>query len=244
MYGLIGKKIGHSFSAIYFNNKFEKENIDEEYRLFPLETIEKFPQLLDQQPDLKGLNVTIPYKSEVIKYLDNLSPEAKEMGAVNVIKFIRDGHNLKLEGYNTDAIGFEHSLVPLLNKNIKKALVLGTGGASKAVVYVLKKLGISPTLVSRSPGNGRITYNDIDQNVLKENLLIVNTTPLGMSPDIDTYAPIPYQYLTPDHICYDVVYNPQETEFMKRSAAQGAKVKNGIEMLEKQAVAAWDVWNR
>ncbi|MCH5238810.1 MAG: shikimate dehydrogenase [Muribaculaceae bacterium] len=256
-YGIIGKKLGHSFSAVYFNKKFEREGRDAKYNLFPLEDISQFPSLIEQQPDLKGLNVTIPYKQDVIKYLDKLSEEAGEIGAVNVVKIFRKDQGTSnfeknpdslikddyyLMGFNTDARGFRASLLPLLHDGIKSALVLGTGGASKAVKYILENLGIKVTLVSRNPKEGVISYSDITPEIMNQNLLIVNTTPLGMYPDVDSYAPIPYDLLTDRHICYDVVYNPETTAFMKKAAANGATVKNGLEMLEGQAIAAWDIW--
>lgn len=244
MYGLIGKKINHSFSANYFNKKFKDEGIDEVYELFPLPSIEEFPALLESHPDLKGLNVTIPYKQEVIKYLDGLSEECRQIGAVNVIKFNRKDDKLTLIGYNSDYIGFKDSLIPLITKDIKNALVLGTGGASKAVCYVLETLGINYKLVSRDPSKGDLTYSQLDKEIIENNLLIVNTTPLGMFPEIDSFPPIPYQFLTPRHVCYDLVYNPMETKFMKLSQAHGSKVKNGLEMLHLQAVGAWEIWNK
>lgn len=243
MYGLIGKKIGHSFSADFFNKKFQKEGIDESYHLFPLDSIKQFPQLLENHKDLKGLNVTIPYKIEVIPYLNILSDEAAEIGAVNVIKIENRGGEKFLSGYNSDSIGFKESLIPLLRPDIKKALVLGTGGASKAVVYALKQLGITYTNVSRTPKMGHLSYEELDSKVIKDNLLIVNTTPLGMYPDIDSFPPIPYEYITPEHVCYDLVYNPDVTTFMKKAMSQGAKATNGLEMLRLQALAAWDIWN-
>lgn len=243
MYGLIGKKIGHSFSAKFFNKKFADEGIDESYNLFPLEEIEELHDLLSSQTDLKGLNVTIPYKQEVIPFMDSLSEEAKEIGAINVIKIQREGDKISLKGYNTDSIGFRDSLIPLLRPDIKHALVLGTGGASKAVGYILSKLGIVPTFVSRKKSASAISYEDLDEKVLNSNLLIVNATPLGMFPDVNSCAPIPYHLLTKNHVCYDLVYNPQETEFLKRAAKQGAVTKNGIEMLHGQALAAWDIWS-
>ena len=243
MYGLIGKKLGHSFSADFFNKKFEKEGIDESYHLFPLESIEKFPELLDSQPELKGLNVTIPYKQEVMRYLDEIDDDAEKIGAINVIKISNKGAEKYLKGYNSDYIGFLSSLQPLLTPEIKSGLILGTGGASKAVAYALKKLGIDVTFVSRNPLPGQLSYEDLDEDIINRNLLIVNTTPLGMSPDISSYPPIPYHYLTDKHLCYDLVYNPLETEFLKRCKEQGTQVKNGLEMLYNQALAAWDIWN-
>ena len=244
MYGLIGKKLSHSFSAEFFNKKFAEEGISESYRLFPLESISLLPALLEEQKDLKGLNVTIPYKEQVIPFLTSISPEAEKIGAVNVIKINREGNEIFLEGHNSDCIGFRDSLLPLLNPEIKKALVLGTGGASKAVEYVLNKLGIEVAFVSRNPKPGNLNYHDLDKKIMEENLLIVNTTPLGMYPDIDSCPDIPYQYLTPRHVCYDLVYNPEVTEFLRRSALKGAKVKNGLEMLLLQALASWDIWQK
>lgn len=242
MYGLIGKKLGHSFSADFFNKKFKEENIDEVYRLFPLESVAFLPALIKDNPDLKGLNVTIPYKEDVISYLDEISPEAREIGAVNVMKILRHDSGIFLKGYNTDAIGFKYSLLPLLTPDIRKALVLGSGGASKAVRFVLNSLGIYVTGVSRTEKPGYITYDELNNDIIKDNLLIVNTTPLGMFPDTETCPPIPYQFLTTSHVCYDLVYNPEETLFLKKSKNAGAKIKNGLEMLWQQALAAWDIW--
>lgn len=243
MYGLIGKKLGHSFSAFFFNDKFKREGIDESYHLFPLKHIEDLPDLLAGHSDLKGLNVTIPYKQEVIRFLDSISDEAKEIGAVNVIKIENDNKGRKLCGFNTDCIGFEESLKPLLHQRVKKALILGTGGASKAVAYVLSKLNIEGKFVSRHPSDGELSYKDLDEKIIQENLLIVNTTPLGLYPDIEGCPDIPYKGITPEHICYDLIYNPEETLFMKKCKEQGATVKNGMEMLELQAKAAWHIWN-
>lgn len=244
MYGLIGKKISHSFSADFFNKKFKDEGINEHYELFPLPSIDDFPKLLAKHPDLKGLNVTIPYKQEVIKFLDSLSDDTIDIGAVNVIKIINDQGETFLKGYNSDWIGFRDSLLPLLNEDIKNALILGSGGASKAVDYTLKKLGINTTLVSRNPKDDQLGYEDLNEDIMKENLLIVNTTPLGMFPDVDDSPNIPYQFLTDRHICYDLVYNPLETQFLKKAKEHGAGIKNGIEMLNLQALAAWDIWNQ
>ena len=244
MYGLIGRKLGHSFSANFFNKKFKEENINETYRLLPLENIEKLPEILVKYPDLKGLNVTIPYKEEVIKYLSEISEEANQIGAVNVIKIVRENNLINLKGYNSDCYGFKESLVPLLRSDIKNALILGTGGASKAVAYVLNSLRINITFVSRHPKENQLSYENIDEGVLNKNLLVVNTTPLGMFPEVFDYPALPYQYLTKEHVCYDLVYNPLETEFMKRSEKYGAKVKNGLEMLKLQAIKAWEIWNK
>lgn len=240
MYGLIGKPLGHSFSASFFNDKFEKENIPEHYSLFPLDNIGQLQQLLNDHPDLKGLNVTIPYKKEVIPFLSELSEAASEIGAVNVIKFGSDG---KLSGHNTDAIGFRNSIEPLLEPHMKKALVLGTGGASLAVAYVLRSLGLQVTFVSRKSSPGMLTYSELTPEVIAENHVIVNTTPLGTWPDTDACPDIPYNLLTPAHLCHDLVYNPEITKFMRLANEYGAKVKNGLEMLKGQAVAAWEIWN-
>ena len=243
MFGLIGKKLGHSFSAFFFNDKFKREGIDESYHLFPLKHIEDLPDLLAGHSDLKGLNVTIPYKQEVIRFLDSISDEAQKIGAVNVIKIENDNKGKKLCGFNTDYIGFEESLKPLLHQGVKKALILGTGGASKSVAYVLSKLNIEGKFVSRHPSDEELSYMDLDEKIIRENLLIVNTTPLGMYPNIEGCPDIPYKGITPEHICYDLIYNPGETLFMKKCKEQGATVKNGMEMLEFQAKAAWHIWN-
>lgn len=241
MYGLIGYPLGHSFSASFFNEKFSREGIDEHYSLFPLTSIDEFPALLESHKDLKGLNVTIPYKELVIPYLTSLSKEAEEIGAVNVIKISDDGKSLV--GYNSDSIGFHDTISPLIKPHMKKALVLGTGGASHAVAYVLKKLGLEVTKVSRRPAEGMLTYSDLTPEVMATHHVIVNTTPLGMWPKVDACPDIPYQLLSPMHLCYDLVYNPDVTEFMRRASEQGATVKNGLDMLHGQAVAAWEIWN-
>lgn len=242
MYGLIGKKLSHSFSADYFNAKFKKEGIENKYSLFPLSSISEFPQFLDQHRDIEGLNVTIPYKEEIIPYLDFISDEAKQIGAVNVIKVVKENGQRRLEGYNSDCMGFRDSLVPLLRNDVSHALILGTGGASKSVAYVLKNLGIDFTFVSRSPAPGRLTYKDLDKQIIENNLLIINTTPLGTYPEIDNCPPIPYQHVTDRHIFYDLVYNPATTLFLKQAREQGATIKNGLEMLELQALGSWDIW--
>lgn len=241
MYGLIGYPLGHSFSAGFFNDKFKNEGIDEHYNLFPIEHIDVLPELLKKHPDLKGLNVTIPYKEKVIPFLAAISDDAKEIGAVNVIAVSDNGKTLK--GFNTDAIGFRESLLPLLKPEMNKALVLGTGGASKAVAYVLKKLGIEVRFVSRHEGVGYYKYEDLTPEVIAENRIIVNTTPLGMWPNTEACPDLPYSSLSDSHLCYDLVYNPEITTFMRKSAEMGATVKNGLEMLHRQALAAWDIWN-
>lgn len=240
IYGLIGKKLGHSFSADFFNQKFKLENTDAEYLNFELKSIIEIEKILSDNPNIKGLNVTIPYKESIISYLDELSASAKAVGAVNTIQFT-DG---KLIGHNTDVTGFEKSLKPLLKEYHKKALVLGTGGASKAVVYVLSKLGIPFQLVARNESDNNISYRSITSNIINEHLLIINTTPLGMWPDTDSSPDIPYQILEQKHLLYDLVYNPEETLFLKKGQSRGAHIKNGKEMLELQALAAWKIWGK
>ncbi len=244
LYGLIGYPLSHSFSKRHFSNKFEVEGIaDSNYELFPLETIEDFKALLLAQPDLVGLNITIPYKQAIFPYLDEIETEAAEVGAVNTIKF----QNGKLKGFNTDVFGFELSLVKLLEgaeKSNLQALVLGTGGAAKAIKYVLAKLGIGFKSVSRSRKKGDLTYGDLDEELLSTHQLIINTTPLGTAPNIDTAPNLPYEYIGAKHYCYDLVYNPKRTLFLSRASTQGAKTKNGLEMLHLQAEKSWAIWQR
>lgn len=243
-YGLIGYPLGHSFSKNYFNQKFESEKIDAEYVNFPIPTIKEFKNVLKENPGLCGLNVTLPYKTLVIPFLDELTNNAKQIGAVNVIKFAKGLFGkTKLIGHNTDIIGFKQSIEPLLNENHKKALILGTGGASKAVFHGLKQLGIEATLVSRKPSARNITYSDITDEVIDQYKVIVNTTPLGMFPNINECPDIPYEKLTPAHLLYDLLYNPDETLFMRKGKEKGATVKNGLEMLLLQAFAGWQIWN-
>lgn len=239
VYGLIGYPLSHSFSPGYFKEKFAKVEIDAVYRLFPLANIKELPQLLAKYPSLSGLNVTIPYKEQVIPFLDDIDNAAKAIGAVNCIKI----SNGQLKGYNTDVIGFEHSLAPLLQPQHTKALVLGTGGAAKAVAYVLGKLNINYQLVSSSDKTGTIAYRDISTDTIEEHKLIINTTPLGMHPNTDACPDIPYSALGETHLLYDLIYNPEETTFLKKGNAQGATTKNGYEMLVLQAEASWDIWN-
>ena len=243
LYGLIGFPLGHSFSQQYFNTKFEAEGINAQYRNFELPDIGDLMELIAEYPDLSGLNVTIPYKQAVIPYMDEMNPVAREVGAVNVIKFTRKGNDLRLTGYNTDVIGFTDSIAPMLGEGHTKGLVLGSGGASRAVVYSLRQLGVEPQVVSRTLRPGVITYGDLTPEVMTTHTVIVNTTPLGMYPNVDECPDIPYDLLTPQHLCYDLLYNPDETLFMKRAAEHGAKTKNGLEMLMLQAFASWDIWN-
>lgn len=245
-YGLIGYPLKHSFSISYFNEKFQSENIDAEYVNFEIPRIEDFPEVVAENINLRGLNVTIPYKEQVIPYLDELDPDTAKIGAVNVIKIIRQGKaKVKLIGYNSDIIGFTQSIEPLLQPQHKKALILGTGGASKAVYHGLANLGVESLYVSRSKrGKGIVTYADLTPEIMAEHTVIVNCTPVGMYPKVDFCPDIPYELLTPDHLLYDLLYNPDETLFMKKGKEKGATVKNGLEMLLLQAFAAWEIWHR
>ena len=238
-YGIIGNPLGHSFSRGFFTEKFAKEDIDAQYLNFQIPEIGKLPDILRENPELRGINVTIPYKTEVIQYLDELSDEAREIGAVNVVQ-IRNGH---LKGFNSDIIGFTKSIQPLLKPHHRKALILGTGGASKAIRVGLTRLGLKWKYVSRSPQEGMFTYDDLTADILREYEVIVNCSPVGMFPKVDECPAIPYEYLTPDNLLYDLVYNPETTLFMKKGALQGAIVKNGLEMLHLQAIASWEFWN-
>lgn len=245
LYGLIGYPLGHSFSQEYFNQKFEAEHIDARYVNFEIPEIEDFRRVVANNPNLAGLNVTIPYKQQVIDLLDEMDDEAAEIGAVNVIKFIRKpSGSLILKGYNSDCTGFRDSLAPMLAEDMTSALVLGTGGASRAVSYALRSLGIEVQPVSRSSRPGVLTYEELSPEIMAAHKIIVNTTPLGMYPKVDVCPDIPYELLTPQHLCYDLLYNPDVTEFMRRSATAGAEVKNGLEMLLLQAFASWTIWNR
>lgn len=239
IYGLVGYPLGHSFSQRYFTEKFAKEGIrDAEYRNFPLSSINELPGLLESTPGLCGFSVTIPYKEQVIPYLDGMDGEAEAIGAVNCVKIL-DG---KLYGYNTDAYGFRNSLLEFIGDERPGALVLGTGGAGKAVKYVLSGLGIGYKMVSRTAGSGKLTYEELGEEIISNNKLIVNTTPLGTFPDIQKYPDIPYGFISDGHFLFDLVYNPSETEFMKRGKARGARTSNGYGMLTGQAERAWEIW--
>ena len=240
-YGLIGFPLGHSFSGTYFNEKFRREGIHARYDLFELKDIGEF-QKLKLLDDLCGLNVTIPYKQLVIPYLDELDQTAAEIGAVNVIKFIRRDGNLLLRGFNSDVIGFSNSIKPFLKQNHKKALILGTGGASKAMEYALRKMGLEVKLVSRNPTDNQFSYSDINGDVLTEYTVVVNSTPVGMYPQVDECPDIPYDALTSGHLLFDAVYNPEETLFLRKGKEKGAVTLNGKEMLIGQAEAAWEIW--
>ncbi len=243
LFGLIGFPLMHSFSQNYFNQKFENERIDARYINFEIPDIKEFERVIKDYPQLCGLNVTIPYKQQVIPYLDGLDADAAKIGAVNVIRFEGSGSKRRLVGYNSDVIGFVDSIQALLTPERNRALVLGNGGAAKAVVVGLSKLGVESTLVSRTPEVGMLGYDELTPEVMERNLVIVNTTPLGMYPKVDACPDIPYDLLTPRHLCYDLLYNPDTTLFMRRAAEHGAEVKNGLEMLLMQAFAAWRIWN-
>lgn len=244
-FGLIGYPLSHSFSKKYFAEKFEKEGItDCFYDAFPIPNVQDFLKLFKEKSNLVGLNVTIPYKEQVISFLNELDESAAAVGAVNTIK----NQNGKLIGFNTDVYGFEQSILPIIYKKYAetkglKALVLGTGGASKAVVYILKKHSIEPVLVSRTPSENQFTYADLSQEIIEHHQIIVNTTPLGTAPNIKDCPNIPYQYLSNKHLLYDLVYNPEVTTFLQKGLAQKATIKNGFEMLEFQAEKAWEIWN-
>ena len=242
-YGLIGFPLGHSFSKNFFNEKFENENIDAEYINFEIPNIEELVEILDVNPELRGLNVTIPYKEKVISYLDYISPEARAIGAVNVIRVTHKGNKLILRGYNSDVIGFTKSIEPLLERFHRKALILGTGGASKAVNYGLKSLGLETVFVSRYKRPGTIQYEDITPEVIKDYNVIVNCTPVGMYPKVEECPLLPYEAMNNHTLLYDLIYNPDRTLFMQKGAEHGATVKNGLEMLLLQAFASWDFWN-
>lgn len=242
-YGLIGYPLEHSFSVSYFNQKFEDENIEAVYENFEIDSIDRLPEIIDRNPDLRGLNVTIPYKEKVIAYLDQISPEARAIGAVNVIKVTHDKEHVTLKGFNSDVIGFTQSIEPMLERYHKKALILGTGGASKAIDYGLKSLGLETLFVSRSEKHDTIQYRNITPEVIKEYNVIVNCTPCGMYPHTEECPLLPYEAMNDRTILYDLIYNPDETLFMKKGRAQGADVKNGLEMLLLQAFKSWEFWN-
>jgi shikimate dehydrogenase len=242
VFGLLGKNISYSFSRGYFTEKFKELNlIKNKYVNFDIQKIEHFPAIVKEAENLKGMNVTIPYKEEVLKYLDKLDSTAKKIGAVNTIKFTKRGN---LKGYNSDVVGFESSIKPLLKKHHKKALILGTGGASKAIAYALKKNKIKYKFVSRKPeGKKEISYDSLTQELLHKYFVIINCTPLGTSPDIEKCPNIPYQYLTNKHLLFDLIYNPEVSTFLSKGKEKGATIKNGHEMLELQAEESWRIWN-
>lgn len=249
-YGLIGRRLGHSFSALYFNEKFGRENIPARYDLFPIEDISLLPSLLSQHSSLCGLNVTIPYKQEILPYLDDISEEAKEIGAVNVVKIERGESGTKLSGFNSDVYGFSVSLLNVVKREGMKqeelsgreALVLGTGGASKAAVWALSRMGIRSIVVGRKRKDSCIAYEDLTPQQIWDASIVVNCTPAGMSPNVVAAPPFPFEYLHEGQICFDLIYNPTETLFMKIAKSHGCAVENGLMMLHLQAERSWEIW--
>lgn len=245
--GLLGHPLGHSFSQALFANRFKELGIAGSYLLFDIDKVADIPSIWEQHPDLRGFNVTIPYKETIIAMLDELSPEAYAIGAVNTVSVNRNSTGeVRLSGYNTDAPAFEATLRPLLQPGMRRALIFGTGGASKAAAYALNRLGIEYKFVSRSPKGGIcISYGDLDEDLIAATDLLVNCTPVGMSPNVDDCIPIPYNALRGrTHICYDMIYNPSETEFLRRCRQADAVVCNGMEMLRIQAQLAWEIWQK
>lgn len=243
-FGLIGFPLSHSFSRKFFTDKFANEQVNAEYLNFEIPTLSGLQHLIELHPDLEGFNVTIPYKEQIISYLDFIDDAAAEIKAVNTIKIQRSGSRISLHGFNTDIHGFQESIRPLLQKYHHKALILGTGGASKAVVKALDNLKIETILVSRNPEEkGEISYNDLDQDVMESYKIIVNTTPIGTYPNVEGCPAIPFEWVSAKHLLFDLVYNPETTEFLKQGQMQGAAIKNGLEMLHLQALAAWEIWN-
>ena len=241
-FGLVGRNINYSFSKGYFTDKFNSENFEGcTYENFDIQEIDGFTEIIKNTSDLKGLNVTIPYKEAVIPFLNKLSKKAALIGAVNTIKITKKG---KLKGYNTDHYGFKKSLEPLLKSHHKKALILGTGGASKGVAFALDELDIPYTFVSREAKENAIDYNRINATTFDNFQIIINSTPVGTSPNTEAYPLIPYEYFTKNHIAFDLIYNPAETQFLKKAKEQGAQIKNGLDMLIFQAEKAWDIWNK
>ena len=239
IYGLVGKSLAHSFSKQFFTEKFEKEKINAAYLNFEIETIDIFPKLLENNPLINGLNVTIPYKETIIPYLDEIDEQAREIGAVNTIAFTEQ----KLIGYNTDAYGFQQSIKPFLRNIHERALILGTGGASKAIYFVLKNLGIDVCYLSRTPKDrNQFGYHQANEIMIDAFKLIINCTPVGAYPNIDEKPPIPTEYITKDHLIVDLIYNPSETHFLKCAKEKGAETLNGFSMLQHQAIKAWESW--
>ena len=242
-YGIIGYTLGHSFSPGFFNEKFRNEGIDAVYEMYELSQIDLLPEIIASNPELCGLNVTIPYKQQIMHYLDELSEEAREIGAVNVVKVTHNGKNVHLKGFNSDVIGFSRSIEPLLEKHHKKALILGTGGAAQAIDYGLKQLGLETIKVSRYERPDTIQYDKITPDVIKEYKVIINCTPIGMYPNTEECPNLPYEAMDSQHLLYDLIYNPDTTLFMKKGMERGAVVKNGLEMLLLQAYASWEFWH-
>jgi shikimate dehydrogenase len=244
IFGLIGFPLGHSFSKSYFTEKFANENINARYELFPIKSLAELPSVFEENPLLAGFNVTIPYKEKIIPFLHQIEPQARKIGAINTVRIEHIFGNIHLTGFNTDVAGFEISLVPLLKPYHTKAIVIGSGGASRAVCFILDKLQIPWLIVSRTPKTKQmISYSDVTQDLLETCKLIINTTPLGMFPNIEGCPELPYTSFGPEHLLYDLVYNPQLTKFMQQGIQNGAQVKNGSEMLKIQADKAWEIWN-
>lgn len=244
-FGLIGYPLSHSFSKKFFTEKFKEERITNcEYELYPIENIEQFVKLWSDDPELWGINVTIPYKVQILPFLDEMDEASTEIGAVNCILIGRKNGEQCIKGYNTDAYGFEVSLKPLLAPHHRKALIFGDGGAAKAIKYVLDKLNIAFLVVTRKPSGKSVLYDAVDEAMLKEYTILINTTPLGMSPNVATCPDIPYHLLSDKHIGYDLVYNPEETCFLRQVREKGGKTKNGLEMLHLQAIRSWEIWNQ
>jgi len=237
-FGLIGRKLEHSFSSSYFTKKFEELQLDHRYLNFEMESISELPDLISTEK-LNGLNVTVPYKESVLPFLDELNPIAEEIGAVNTIEFKEE----KLIGHNTDAFGFRQSIKPFLKSNHERALILGSGGSSKAVQFVLKQIGVECFTVSRTPAGDQLHYQDLNQEIITTCQLIVNATPVGMYPFPDNHPDIPYRYITDQHLLIDLIYNPEQTGFMKNGRSNGATVLNGLTMLKQQAEKSWSIWN-
>ncbi|MFN4234626.1 MAG: shikimate dehydrogenase family protein [Bacteroidia bacterium] len=243
-FGLIGFPLSHSFSPDYFNKKFQQQNIEAIYKTFPLKSINDFFSILNNNPTLEGLNVTIPYKETIISYLDEISSEAKEIGAVNCINIVYKNKKPYLIGYNTDFIGFEKSFIPCLKPHHKKALVLGNGGAAKAIKFVLKKLDIPfKTVVRTIKNKEELLYTELNKELLNNYTIIINTTPLGTYPETENCPDIPYHFLNNSHFLYDLIYNPAESLFLKKGKLLNAEIKNGYEMLVIQAEESWKIWN-
>lgn len=244
LFGLVGFPLQHSFSKRFFTEKFRREEIDAEFMNFEIENLNELESIILNNPNLQGFNVTIPYKEKINPLLSQISPEASKIGAVNVVKVVRESNILyKLIGYNTDYIGFKESIEPLLNRETEtKALILGTGGASKSVAQVFSDIGISWKKVSRNPDGTQLSYGDLTKEIISTHKVIVNATPVGTFPNNEELPCIPYEYLTSAHLLYDLVYNPEETMFLKSGKKYGAYTKNGLEMLERQALAAWEIW--
>jgi shikimate dehydrogenase len=241
-FGLLGRNISYSFSKGYFTEKFKMENLEAcTYENFDLDNLSEFPSIIANTPKIKGINVTIPYKEEVIPYLDSLSKKAAQIGAVNTIRITKRG---KLKGYNTDYYGFKKSLQPLLQPHHQRALILGTGGASKGVAFALEELGIAYTFVSRGGKENTIAYSSLNALLFENYQIVINCTPIGTSPDIDASPAIPYDLFTSKHIAYDLIYNPEETQFLSQAKAKGATTKNGYDMLVYQAEKSWEIWNK